>query len=57
MTDTLVQDEIARINAKPTLSDFEGQIWDRAVEWYFSQPNTYDNEKQWINAFWAERLN
>lgn len=55
MTDTLIQDEINRINSVEVLSEFEKDIRLEILAWSTTQPE----KRSWretVNAYWNERL-
>lgn len=56
-SDSLVRDEVNRVHAKNSLSDFEIQIRDEIREWSFRNNIVYEQAPRIaINAFWNERL-
>ena len=57
MTDTLVQDEIARIYAEENYSEFEFYMMGQIMAWCLCQDKKFESNKEMVNSFWAERLN
>ena len=57
MTDTLVQDEIARIYAEENYSEFEFYMMYQIMAWRLYQGKKFGSTKEMVNAFWSERLN
>lgn len=57
MTDTLVQDEIARIYAEENYSEFEFYMMSQIMAWCLYQGKKFGSTKEMVNSFWAERLN
>lgn len=56
MTETLIQDEINRINSTEVLSELEKEVRLEILAWATLQPE----KRSWretVNAFWNERLN
>lgn len=56
--DNIVEDEIARIYAKPIYSQHELDVMGEMVGWaMFADARRFPDQRSMIDAYWNERLN